>query len=63
MVNTLLVIKISPTWKRLLIVFCQEKKQIFYIGVAIKLAVLVSWHNSSGALVLIFLTASEELAP
>ena len=61
MVNTLLMIKINPTCKRLLIFICQEKnrnlacitnKQVingqicFFIGVALKLAVLVSWHNS-----------------
>ena len=74
MVNTLLMIKINPTCKRLLIFICQEKKRnlagisnkqvinsyiCFSIGVALKLAVLVSWHNSSSALVLIFGTASE----
>ena len=61
MVNTLPMIEINPTCKRLLIFICQEKtrnlacitnKQVincqkcFFIGVALKLAVLVSWHNS-----------------
>ena len=77
MVNTLPLIRINPTCKRLLILICQEKnrdlacitnKQVincqkcFFIGVALKLAVSVSWHNSlfqRSVLVLIFWTASE----
>ena len=48
---------------------CISNKQVincwicFFIGVVVKLAVLVSWHNSSSILVLTFWTASEALAP
>ena len=69
MVNTLLMIKINPTCKRLVIFICKVKKgnlacisnkqvnkllNIFFHRCSYKISCLVSWHNSSSVLVLIF---------